>query len=120
MDSKRLTTQSGSALLCAMCTILVLSIVAGTVLMNCNTRYNMTSRQVKAWKEALVAAEGGADLAFAEIRKNGLDSTQGFSTANNWSSPAPSPIPAATPSWELGYAHAGPTFGDSGSLSAKV
>ena len=106
--------------MCAMGTILVLSIVAGTVLMNCNTRYNATSKQVKAWKEALVAAEGGADLAFAEIRKNGLDSTQGFATANNWSSPAPSPIPAATPSWELGYAHAGPTFGDGGSLSAKV
>lgn len=120
MNSMPQTERNGSALLCAMCTIGVLSIIAASVLMNCATRYNTTSRQVKGWKEALIAAEGGADLAFAEIRKYGSDSSTGFASSANWSSPAPSPIPSANSSWELGYAHAGPTFGDANSLSAKV
>jgi hypothetical protein len=39
------------------------------VLLNCTTRYNVSSKQVKGWKEALYAAEGGADIAFSEVRK---------------------------------------------------
>src|SRR3954470_15149833 len=113
-------SDEGTALLTAMCTILILSMIAAGVLMNCTTRYNATSKQVKGWKEALVAAEAGADLAFAEIRKNGLDSAQGFSTSANWASPAASPISAPYGSWDLGYTHAGPAFGDANSLSAKV
>jgi hypothetical protein len=111
--------EKGSALMCALGVLTVLSLVAASLLLNCTTRYNVTSKQVKGWKEALIAAEAGADLAFAEVRKNGLDSTKGFAGTSNWVSPAPSPLPS-TNSWELGYTKAGPVFGDNNSLHAKV
>jgi hypothetical protein len=110
--------EAGSTLIAALSTITILSIAGAGVLMNCTTRFNATSTQVKGWKEALIAAEAGADLGFAEVRKNGLDPTTGFSTANAWSSPAPSPI-SATDSWVLG--NSTPlAFGSAGTLSTKV
>ncbi len=61
--------QEGSVLLCALCTILVISLIGANVLVNCSTRYNVTAKQVKAWKEALIAAEAGGDVGYAECRK---------------------------------------------------
>ena len=52
-----------------MCTILIISLIGANVLLNCTTRYNVTAKQVKAWKEALYAAESGGDIGFAEVRK---------------------------------------------------
>ena len=61
--------ENGSAIICAMGTILIISIIGANVLMNCTTRYNVTSKQVSAWRNALAAAEAGADIAYAETRK---------------------------------------------------
>lgn len=112
--------EGGSALLFALGTIAVLSLVAGGVLLNATTRYNAMSTQVGGWKDALHAAEAGGDLAFNEIRKYGLDSATGFASAS-WTSPAPSPFPS-TYSWSLGIDSTKPllTFGPNNSLSAQV
>jgi hypothetical protein len=66
-------------LLCVLCTILVVSIIGGNVLLNCMTRYNVGSSQVQSWKESLDAAETGGDIAYAEVRKTILDPTNAFS-----------------------------------------
>src|SRR5438093_11115885 len=71
--------QKGNVLLCVLCTILVVSIIGGNVLMNCMTRYNVASSQVRSWKESLDAAETGGDIAYAETRKTILDPTHAFS-----------------------------------------
>ena len=78
--------QNGSAIVCAMTTILIISIIGANVLMNCTTRYNVTSKQVSAWRDALAAAEAGADIAFAETRKTFTNPANQF-TATGWSSP---------------------------------
>lgn len=70
--------EGGSALICVLGTILVLSVIAGNVLFNCITRYNVASAQVRGWKESLYAAEAGSDLAYAEIRKTLFDPTHAF------------------------------------------
>ncbi len=114
-----------------MCTITVLSIIAANVLMNCTTRYNASSKQIKAWKEALYAAEGGADVAYREIRRYNTSPGTAFPAANGWSSPAPSPVPTPvsspspiSTSWAIGYnVSPSPTaqpFGVNNSLSYKV
>ena len=131
MNLTRRIGQNGSALLCALCTITVLSIIAANVLMNCTTRYNASSKQIKAWKEALYAAEGGADVAYSEIRKHNTNSATAFPAANGWSSPAPSPVPTpvsspspVSTSWAIGYnVSPSPTaqpFGVNNSLNYKV
>lgn len=107
--------KSGSALIVAVLTLVVLALVGGNVLYNCTTRYNVSSKQVKAWKEALYAAEGGSDVAFAEVRK--VQSTGGsFSAtflADGWvASAAPTPGPS--------YVKGPFTFGQNGSLSSTV
>src|SRR5947207_11504471 len=78
--------ENGSAILCAMGTILILSIIGANVLMNCTTRYNVTSKQVSAWRNALAAAEAGADIAYAETRKTFANPAMQF-TGTGWSSP---------------------------------
>src|SRR5436305_14937134 len=78
--------ENGSAILCAMGTILIISIIGATVLMNCTTRYNVTSKQVSAWRNALAAAEAGADIAYAETRKTFANPAMQF-TGTGWSSP---------------------------------
>jgi hypothetical protein len=117
-------SERGSTLLVALSTILILSIAGAGVLMNCTTRFNSTANQVKSWKEALTAAEAGGDLAFAEVRKNGLvdpanpPADTGFPAASGWSSPAPSPN-AATNSWALGSSTP-LAFGSGGNLTTNV
>src|SRR6267143_6765890 len=106
-------TNAGSALICVLCTIFILSLIGATVLLNCAARYNVTSKQVKAWKEALYAAEGGGDIAFAEVRKVVSSPTTVFS---GWTSPAASPAPTPGPS----YSNGPYTFGQNNSLSASV
>jgi hypothetical protein len=71
--------EQGNVLLCVVCTIAIVSVIGANVLLNCVTRYNASTSQVRAWKESLCAAEGGADIAFAEIRKTILDPSLAFS-----------------------------------------
>ena len=72
-----------------MCTILIISLIGANVLLNCTTRYNVSSKQVKGWKEALYAAEGGADIAFSEVRRTYVSpSSTAFSVANGWTTTA--------------------------------
>jgi len=78
--------ENGSAIICAMGTILIISIIGANVLMNCTTRYNVTSKQVSACRNALAAAEAGADIAYAETRKTFANPAMQF-TGTGWSSP---------------------------------
>src|SRR5438094_10575619 len=78
--------ENGSAIICAMGTILIISIIGANVLMNCTTRYNVTSKQLSAWRNALAAAEAGADIAYAETRKTFANQAMQC-TGTGWSSP---------------------------------
>ena len=73
----------GNVLICALCTIMVISIIGANVLRNCTTRFNVSSSQVRSWKESLFAAEAGGDIAYAEIRKTMLDPTHAFAGWDN-------------------------------------
>src|ERR1035437_10193876 len=73
----------GNVLLCVVCTILIVSVIGGNVLMNCVTRFNASSSQVRAWKESLYAAEAGGDIAYAEVRKTILNPTNAFAGWTN-------------------------------------
>ena len=111
MNAKQTSSQAGSALLVAMGTILVISLIGAGVLMNATTRYNVTSKQVKGWKEALYAAEAGGDIAFAEVRK--LVSNPGTEfTGTGWTAPNGSAGP---------WLYSMPSgIGESGALTANV
>src|SRR5690242_12722954 len=74
--------EQANVLLCVVCTIAIVSVIGGNVLLNCVTRYNASSSQVRAWKDAQYAAEAGGDLAYAEIRKTILDPTNAFAGWN--------------------------------------
>ena len=76
--------ERANVLLCVLCVILVVTVIGGNVLLNCVTRYNTASSQVRSWKESLDAAEAGGDIAYAEIRKTILDPTNAFH-GNGWS-----------------------------------
>jgi hypothetical protein len=117
-------SKQGSTLVVAICVLTVISIIAAGVLANANARYNVGSKAVKAWKEALYAAEAGGDLAFNEIRKPYL-STPGASFASGWvlndaSAPPANPGSATAPDYAIGYGNTAPTFGTNNNLSAKV
>src|SRR5205085_3315832 len=71
--------EHANVLLCVVCTIAIVSVIGANVLLNCVTRFNAASSQVRAWKESLYAAEAGGDIAYAEIRKTILDRTHAFS-----------------------------------------
>src|SRR2546423_12653901 len=73
--------EEGNALICVLCTILIISLIGANVLRNCTTRFNVSSSQVRSWKESLFAAEAGGDIAYAEIRKSVFDPTHAF---NGW------------------------------------
>ena len=73
------SSERGNVLLCVLCTILIVSVIGGNVLLNCMTRYNAASSQVRSWKESIDAAETGGDIAYAEVRKKILDPTHAFS-----------------------------------------
>jgi len=81
MQTSTRLSERGNVLLCVLCTILVVSVIGGNVLLNCMTRYNAASSQVRSWKESLDAAETGGDIAYAEVRKKVLDRTHAF---NGW------------------------------------
>ena len=53
---KQRLAEEGNVLICALCTILIISLVGANVLQNCTTRFNVASSQVRSWKEALFAA----------------------------------------------------------------
>ncbi|MEY2508163.1 MAG: hypothetical protein QOH01_2492 [Verrucomicrobiota bacterium] len=119
-----LTPEKGSTLVVALCVLTIISAVAAAVLANANTRYNAGSRAIKAWKEALYAAEAGGDLAFNEIRKPYL-STPGTPFSSGWlqndaSAPAPNPNSAVPPDYAVGYGNSAVAFGTSSNLSAKI
>jgi hypothetical protein len=78
MNSAPQANQLGNVLLCTLATILVVSIIGGSVLLNCTNRFNVSSNQVRGWKEALQAAEAGGDIAYNEIRKTVLDPSNAF------------------------------------------
>jgi hypothetical protein len=61
--------EEGNVLICALCTIVIISLIGANVLQNCTTRFNVSSSQVRSWKESLLAAETGGDIAYAEVRK---------------------------------------------------
>jgi hypothetical protein len=117
--------ESGSTIICAICTILIISFIGANVLLNCTTRYNVTAKQVKAWKEALYAAESGGDIGFAEVRKVVSNPSAAF-PSSKWNSPA-SPAPTPGPSYVAGLSYSTKTptpsfgqFGQANSLSTSV
>src|SRR5437588_8530889 len=87
MKVSSIPNERGNVLLCAICTIFVISLIAANVLLNCTARYNQASNQVRSWNEALYAAESGADMAFDEIRKTLLGASP---TPSPWTRWAPS------------------------------
>jgi hypothetical protein len=76
--------ERGNVLLCAVCTIFVVSLIAANVLLNCTARYNQASNQVRSWNEALYAAESGADIAYNEVRNLVNNPGTAFSAGNGW------------------------------------
>src|SRR3954463_12424994 len=83
MRKKHRKNEEANVLVCALCTILIISLIGANVLRNCTTRFNVSSSQVRSWKESLFAAETGGDIAYAEVRKTVLDPTHAFSTWTN-------------------------------------
>jgi hypothetical protein len=104
-------THAGTAMICALTVIVIVSLIGAGVLINSTTRYNVMSKQLKAWKEALYAAESGGDIGFAEVRKL-------VSPSNPWSADGWTPM--ASPSPTPGWSKTTPAFGQSNSLSATV
>src|SRR4029077_13949678 len=105
---------NGNVLLCALCTILIVSLIGANVLVNCTRNYNVTAKQLKGWKEALYAAEAGGDAGFDEVRKALNPSSLPFTT-DGWTA-APSPAPTPGPAWTKTISG----FGQGGSLSTTV
>src|SRR6266705_6022749 len=76
MKMKSSSNESGNVLICVLGVILIVSLIGANVLRNSTTRLNASSNQVRAWKEALSAAETGGDIGFAELRKRFTGETQ--------------------------------------------
>jgi hypothetical protein len=104
----------GNILICALCTIVIVSLIGANVLVNCTRHYNVTAKHLKAWKEALYAAEAGGDAGFDEVRKALNPSSLPFTT-DGWTA-APSPAPTPGPAWTKTISG----FGQGGSLSTTV
>jgi hypothetical protein len=105
---------NGNILVCALCTIVIVSLIGANVLVNCNRRYNITAKQVKGWKEALYAAEAGGDAGFDEVRKALSPINLPFTT-DGWAA-APSPAPTPGPAWTKTISG----FGQDSNLSTTV
>src|SRR2546423_12895437 len=88
----RRSKEQGNVLICALCTIMIISIIGANVLRNCTTRFNVSSSQVRSWKESLFAAEAGGDIAYAEVRKTVLDPTHAFAGWDNSGGKRTSPV----------------------------
>ena len=91
MRSRR-SAEEGNVLICALCTILIISLIGANVLRNCTVRYNVSSSQVRSWKESLFAAEAGGDIAYAEVRKTVLDPPHAFTGWDNSGAKHVSPV----------------------------
>ena len=91
MREKR-PAEEGNVLICVLCTILIISLIGANVLLNCTTRFNVSSSQIRSWKESLFAAEAGGDIAYAEVRKTVLDSTHAFTGWTNSGAQHASPV----------------------------
>jgi hypothetical protein len=105
---------NGHILVCALLTIVIVSLVGANVLVNCITHYNVTAKQVKGWKEALYAAEAGGDAGFDEVRK-ALNPLSLPFTTDGWAA-APSPAPTPGPAWTKTISG----FGQEGNLSTTI
>ena len=105
---------NGNVLICALCTIVIVSFIGANVLVNCITHYNITAKQLKGWKEALYAAEAGGDAGFDEVRK-ALDPSSLPFTTDGWVA-APSPAPTPGPAWTKTITG----FGQENNLSTTV
>ena len=105
---------NGNILVCALCTIVIVSLIGANVLVNCNRHYNITAKQLKGWKEALYAAEAGGDAGFDEVRK-ALDPLSLPFTTDGWAA-APSPAPTPGPAWTKTISG----FGQEGNLSTTI
>src|SRR2546430_3664387 len=105
---------NGNTLICALCTIVIISLIGANVLVNCTRHYNITAKQLKAWKEALYAAEAGGEAGFDEVRKALNPSSLPFTT-DGWAA-APSPAPTPGPAWTKTISG----LGQAGSLSTTV
>src|SRR3989440_1506462 len=105
---------NGHILVCALCTIVIVSLIGANVLVNCITHYNVTAKQLKGWKEALYAAEAGGDAGFDEVRK-ALNPLSLPFTTDGWAA-APSPAPTPGPAWTKTING----FGQEGNLSTTV
>lgn len=92
MKIEKRLSEKGNVLICALCTVLIISLIGSNVLLNCTTRFNVASSQVRSWKEALFAAEAGGDIAYSEIRKTVLDPTHAFSGWTNSGTIHASPV----------------------------
>src|SRR5215813_11591632 len=114
MRTKIHQRNNGNILICALCTIVIISLIGANVLVNCTRHYNITAKQLKGWKEALYAAEAGGDAGFDEVRKALNPASLPF-TADGWTT-APSPAPTPGPAWTKTIS----SFGQAGSLSTTV
>src|SRR5438128_11697076 len=83
MKRPKAGNENANVLVCTLCTILVVSMIGGGVLLNCATRFNAVSNQVRGWKEALHAAEAGGDIAYAQVRNKVLDPPHAFAGWKN-------------------------------------
>src|SRR5258708_1923756 len=61
--------REGSVMVLALITIVILASILGVVLQSVSNKY-WTAFQEAGWQEGLFAAEGGADIAMVEFRKN--------------------------------------------------
>jgi len=116
-NEMRVLTQNGNdgnVLLCALCTIVIVSFIGASVLINCTRHYNITAKQLKGWKEALYAAEAGGDAGFDEVRK-ARDPTNLPFIGDGWTT-APSPAPTPGPAWTKTISG----FGQGANLSTTV
>jgi hypothetical protein len=114
MSAQSQNGNDGNVLLCALCTIVIVSFIGASVLINCTRHYNITAKQLKGWKEALYAAEAGGDAGFDEVRK-ALDPTNLPFIADGWTT-APSPAPTPGPAWTKTISG----FGQGANLSTTV
>ena len=85
MQIRKTVQESGNIIICALIAILIVSLIGANVLSNSTTRLNVSSNQVRGWKEALEAAEAGGETAFSELRKQiSTDSTVRASQWSGW------------------------------------
>src|SRR5881398_3203142 len=107
-------SNSGNVLICALCTIVIVSLIGANVLISSANHYNVTAKQLKGWKEALYAAEAGGDAGFDVVRK-ALNPLSLPFTTDGWAA-APSPAPTPGPAWTKTISG----FGQEGNLSTTV